>query len=238
MLGVMRARSLDEFRAALGGLAVPGQTMVAVEAGPAGRAARVVAAHLLRRANAPMPRLVCAPDEVWSLDDLLPGTAFPAAEEDIVVSANDRPSAAPVPVKFFFSPPNRVRRLRPLLDRAAPVGVEAMRAAQFDVAQPGALALRDSLLAHLPPPAPRQAAAMRALAGWDGSYDAGSQGALVFEAAVGALARRMVPAPALALLSAIWSGRALIAQRVAEAPPQAPAAALRHAARVLRRCGT
>ena len=235
MLGVMRARTLEEFRAALGGFAVPGQTMVAVEAGPAGRAARVVAAHLPRRANAPMSRLVCAPDEVWSLDDLLPGTAFPAAPEDIAVSANDRPGAAPVPVGFFFSPPDRVRRLRSLLDRAEPVGLEAMRAAQLDAAQPGALALRDRLLSRLPPSAPGQAAAVRALANWDGCYDAGSQGALVFEAIVGALARQMVPPRTLALLSAIWSGRALIAQRIAEAPPNALAAALRHAARVLRR---
>lgn len=233
MLGVMRARDLDEFRAALGGFAVPGQTMVAVEAGPAGRAARVVAAHLPRRANAPMPRLVCAPDEIWSLDDLLPGTAFPAVEDGIVASANDRPGATPVPVGFFFSPPDRVRRLRALLDQASPVGPEAMRAMQLDVAQPGALALRDAFLSRLPP-SPRCAAA-RALAGWDGSYDVGSQGALAFEALVGALARRVVPARTLVLLSAIWSGRALIAQRIAEAPPQALAAALRDADRVLRR---
>jgi penicillin amidase len=238
MLGVMRARTLEEFRAALGGFAVPGQTMVAVEAGPAGRAARVVAAHLPRRANAPMAGLVCTPDEVWSLDDLLPGTAFPAVEEEIVASANDRPDVAPVPVGFFFSPPDRVRRLRALLDHAFPVGLEAMRAAQLDVAQPGALALRDRLLSRLPPPAPREAAAMRALAGWDGSYDEDSQGALVFEAIVGALARRVVPARTLALLSAVWSGRALIAQRIAEAPPDALDAALRRAARVLRRCRT
>jgi penicillin amidase len=47
-----------------------------------------------------------------------------------------------------------------------------------------------------------------------------------------------MPARSLALLSAVWSGRALIAQRIAGAPPHALAAALRHAARVLRRCRT
>ncbi|CAH2599834.1 Penicillin acylase family protein [Rhodovastum atsumiense] len=238
MLGVMRARDFAGFRTALEGFAVPGQTMLAVEAGPSGRAGRVIAAHLPRRADAPLAGPVCPPHLAWTLDDLVPGTAFAGVGDIPVVSANDRPEATSVPVGFFFSPPDRVRRLRSLLEAADPVTPEAMRALQQDVRQPAALGLRDALLPRIPPPSPQDAEALRVLAAWDGAYDASSRGALVFEVFVAALAHRLVPAESLALLTAIWSGRALIARRIAQAPPRALGAALHAAARALRRHGT
>ena len=76
LLGLMRAQTWEAFRTSLGSFAVPGQTMVAVEAGPHGRAARVIAAHLPRRENAPMPGLVYPPEAMWALDDLVSGTDF------------------------------------------------------------------------------------------------------------------------------------------------------------------
>jgi penicillin amidase len=233
MLGVMHARDLAGFRAALAGLALPGMTMVAVEAGEGGRAGRVIAAHLPRRPPAPQPALVCPPGEAWSLDDLVEAASFGAVEEDVAVSANDRPRPTPVPVGFFFSRPDRARRMRALLERTGPVTVATMRALQQDVHQESALALRDALLVRAPDGPVRQV-----LAAWDGGFDAHSAGALAFEAVLAALARAMIPRHALALLAGLWSGRALVAGRVRAASPEALRAAFGEAARVLRRRGT
>lgn len=237
LLGVMRARDFEGFRAALSGFAVPGQTMVAAEAGPGGRVGRVIAAHLPRRNGTPAG-LVSAPGEAWGLDDVAAGAAWPAeAGDGVAISANDRPGPTPVPVGFFFSPPDRAARLRALLGGPAPVTFEAMQALQRDTMHPGALALRDALLRRLPAPGPRQREAHAALAAWDGSYAAASRGALVFEAVLAHLARRLIRPEMRAPLTAIWTGRALIGRELAQAPPEALRRALRAAARALRRWG-
>ncbi len=237
LLGIMRARDRTEFRAAMRPFAVPGQTMLVVEAGLQGRASRVIAAHLPRRPNQPMAALVCPPANAWSLDDLVYAADTETMEEGTLVSANDQPAPLPVPAGFFFSLPERARRLRELLGGPAVTAAD-MRASQADLLQPRSLALRDVLLARLPVAPPRCEAAWTALAGWDGRYDTASAGALVFEATVAAIARRMIPRPTLALLTAIWSGRAIVADRVQHAQPDAVAAGLRRAARVLRRFGS
>jgi penicillin amidase len=233
LLGVMQARDFDQFRDALRPFAVPGQTMVAVEAGPMGRAGRVIAAHLPRRADTPLPAPTAMPATMWALDDLLHGADFASVGEDVVASANDRPEPTPVPVGFFFAPPARVQRLRAML--VGLVEPQRMHALQLDVLQPRSLALRDALLARLPEPATADAPAWRALTEWDGQYDTGSAGALVFEVLTSALARRLVRKPSLALLTAIWSGRAVIAQRIEQASVPDLHAALAKASAVLRR---
>ena len=235
LLGVLQSRSLETFRDSLRGFAVPGQTMLAVEAGALGRAGRTVAAHLPRRPTGPMPSLVCPANRVWSLDDLICATDLPQDEAAIVVSANDRPAASPVPIGFFFAPSDRMRRLQALL-ASRPVTPETMHALQQDVLHPAAITLRDALLARCPPISARTARARAALAEWDGAYTRGSEGALVFEALVAGLARRMIPPPRLRALSAIWTGRAIIAERIAQqASPAAIKIALDGAARILRR---
>jgi penicillin amidase len=206
--------------------------MVGVEAG--GRAGRVIAAHLPRRENGPAAGLIHDPGRVWELDDLVPAADFPSLSEEIVVSANDRPPDTPVPIGFFFSPQHRMRRLWALLEEAAPVTAATMREVQLDVVQDGVLNLRDALLARLP----AKDATVQVIAAWDGAYGTESRGALAFEALAGALARRRIPQPKLDLLSAIWTGRALIAQHVAGAPEAVFTAALQETARVLRRYRT
>ncbi len=235
LLGVMRSDSLAAFRDALRSFAVPGQTMLAVEAGPQGRAGSAIAAHLPRRDAGPMASLICPPDEAWSLGDLLNAGEFPQTDAPIVVSANDRPAPCEVPVGFFFAPPDRIRRLHALLDTGQPVTSDDMRALQQDVLHPAAITLRDALLARCPPTSGRTAHARAALASWDGCYASSSEGALVFEALAGALALRIIPPPRRAALSAIWTGRAMIAERIAQAPPHAIKIALDRAARLLRR---
>ena len=237
LLDVMRARDRAGFRAAMRPWAVPGQTMLMVEAGKQGKATRVIAAHLPRRPNRPMAALVCPPGEAWGLDDLVYAADTDLAEEGALVSANDQPAPLPVPAGFFFSLPERARRMADLLSGPSITPAE-MRALQADLLQPRSLALRDVLLARLPAPPPGCRAAWTALAAWDGRYDTGSTGALVFEVTVAAIARRIMPRRTLKLLLVIWSGRAIVADRVQHAAPDAVAAGLRKAARVLRRFGT
>ncbi|WP_428395011.1 penicillin acylase family protein [Lichenicoccus sp.] len=234
LLGILQAGSLDQFRDALRGFAVPGQTMVAVEAGPRGSTGRTIAAHVPRRANTTMPDLVTTPDALWDLDDLVVAADFAAPIETIVASANDRPHAAPISVGFFFAPPDRVRRLRTLLE-TGPITAATMVDLQHDVLQPGALALRDLLLSRCPPLPPRDTPARRVLAEWDGRYEAASAGALVFEVLTANLARRLIPRTRLAILAAVWSGRGLVGRTIAHAPPGAIRAAFAHAARAWRR---
>ena len=234
LLGILHAGNLDKFRAALRTFAVPGQTMVAVEAGPHGSTGRAIAAHVPRRARATMPDVVTPPDELWELDDLAVAADFAAPIETIVASANDRPHATPVPVGFFFAPPDRLRRLRALLE-AGPITATTMADLQRDVLQPGAIALRDILLSRCPKLPPRDAPARRILAEWDGRYEAASAGALVFEVLTANLARRLIPATRLALLAAVWSGRGLVGRSIARASPEAIRAAFAHAARAKRR---
>jgi penicillin amidase len=231
LLGLMRAESFEAARESLAPFAVPGQTMVVVEAGPHGRAGRVIAAHLPRRANAPMPGLVCAPETMWALHDLVAGTQFYEVGDGIVASANDRPAETSVPVGFFFAPPERVHRLRDLLQREG-LTLDDVRALPLDVLHPRALALRDALLARAPA---RQTEAMRVLAAWDGRYEASSRGALVFEVLVASLARRLIDKPTLRVFGTIWTGRLLVADRILDAPDSAVRAALAAAGRALRR---
>ena len=115
LLGVMRARDCASFRAAMRPFAVPGQTMLVVEAGASGRAGRVVAAHLPRRPQASMPALAVTPAQTWSFDDLVHAADTDLAEAGPLVSANDQPACLPVPAGFFFSLPERARRMRALL---------------------------------------------------------------------------------------------------------------------------
>ncbi len=234
LLGAMRAKTWDEFRAALRGFAVPGQTMVAVEAGPAGRAGRMIAAHLPRRENAPMPGLVHAPGTMWALDDLVPGADFFTVGDDPIASANDRPPETTVPVGFFFAPPERVERLRTLL-KQDPMRPADMRALPLDVLHPRALATRDVLLARMPA---GDSEIRRVLAEWDGRYDAGSEGALVFEVLVAALAKRLIRRRTRRALSTIWTGRLLVAERLVHARPSAMRAAVAAAMRARRRYRT
>jgi penicillin amidase len=236
LLDVMRARDCAGFRAALRPFAVPGQTMLVVEARPEGRASRVIAAHLPRRPNGPMATLVCPPGEAWPLDDLVYAADTDLAEDGALVSANDQPAPLPVPAGFFFSLPERARRMRELLS-APSVTAANMRDLQLDLLQPRSLALRDVLLARLPAPPAQCQAAWDALAAWDGRYGCDSAGALVFEVTVAAIARRTIPRKTLKLLGVIWSGRAIVADRVQHATAPVVAAGLRKAAWSLRRFG-
>ena len=98
-----------------------------------------------------MATLVCPPGEAWPLDDLVYAADTDLAEDGALVSANDQPAPLPVPAGFFFSLPERARRMRELLS-APSVTAANMRDLQLDLLQPRSLALRGRVAGPASPP--------------------------------------------------------------------------------------
>jgi penicillin amidase len=236
MLGVMRAATPDQFRAALEGFALPGQNML--HAGRDGQVGHLLAARLPRRPLAPPADLVSDPTEAAAWERPVTTAELPHWRDPpagFVASANDRPpEGVIVPAGFFFSPDDRVRRMRTLLGGEGRLGLEAMAALQQDVLAPGAPAVRDRLLARLGPGRSGHAV-VRVLAAWDGRYAPDSAGALAYEALLGALAARLGRDPRQRAMAAIWTGRALFAEDIPSLPEVVLDPALAATARALRR---
>jgi len=240
MHGVMRARTGEQFRDALADFAVPGQNMIYATA--EGSVGHLLAARVPRRPPG-LPADMIAPPSAASVWDDPVSTPelphWPDPPSGFVASANDRPPDGAVPVGFFFSPSDRVRRMRTLLGGREKRDLTDMAALQLDVAAPGMLRIRDRLLARIG--ARRMDPAVRKLADWDGSYDPDSAGALVYEVLLADLAARLGRAGGLPPVQAVFTSRELTAEDILAAPDArlqpALAGALRTAARALRRHG-
>ena len=188
MLAVSRARTFAEFRAAFEHFAVPGQNMLYADAD--GNIGRVLAVRLPSRGGPPTDIAIDTGlhDASWaamrSAADL-PYSYNP--EAGYLVSANDRPPAADVPVGFFFSPDDRVDRMHALIGAETAVGVETLKALQQDVYMASSVTLRDLFVARLDALGMTAAAdadgtkAIAWLRDWDGAYRADSVGAVTFE---------------------------------------------------------
>jgi len=218
MLAVNRAQGWREFRAALDGFAVPGQTMVYADA--EGHVGKATAAHLPRRpAGSPADLVADIERHTEHWDGLVTSLGLPSEcdpARGFVASANDRPPGEGVPVGFFFSSTDRIDRLIDLLGGNDRVTPEDLSALQQDVFLASAVALRDALLPRLRALAaadPRGATIrlVEALAGWDGHYRTGSDGALAFELLLFHLVREIVPPDRLAAYRVVWTTIALIA---------------------------
>ncbi|EKV31481.1 hypothetical protein C882_3854 [Caenispirillum salinarum AK4] len=212
LLGVNRARDLGEFRAALEGFAIPAQNMIYAD--ERGRIAQVMAAHLPKRPlTTPEDMLAPRSDLDQWRGGRVTGTDLPAVvepAEGFVASANNRPEETPaVAVSWFFSPDDRVTRLRQLLAEGPPLTVGRLKALQADVTMPGALVLRDALLG-LAPAKPEHEGIRRHLMDWTGTYDANSTGALAFELFVNAFAEALHGEEDLAIYTATWDPWALL----------------------------
>ena len=188
MLAASRAGSFPEFRAAFDRFAVPGQNMLYADRD--GNIGQVMAVRLPTRRGAPddIFQDTAAHDASWgamrSATDL-PWSLNP--ETGFLVSANNRPSETDMPVGFFFSPDDRVRRMTALLADETAVDIEALKALQRDVYMPSSAALRDLFLARLDGLKLAEAAeaesarAIERLREWDGAYRRESRGAVTFE---------------------------------------------------------
>ena len=239
MLGVMRADRPEAFRAALADFAIPGQTMV--YATHDGRVGHLLAARLPRRLSAPPADLILPPEAAvaWARPVATADLPFwPDPLTGVVASANDRPPDGDVPVGFFFSPPDRVLRIRALLGGPDRLDLDAMAALQCDVTVSAVLAIRDGLLMRIGARGGRFAC-LAALADWTGGYEADSRGALAYEVLLAELAHRLGRNGGLPQVSAVWTARALLAEAILAMPDARlrPALdpALRATERALRR---
>ena len=231
LLGVNRAGGWDEFLAALDGFAVPAQTMVYADV--QGRVGQCMAAKLPRRPHGPpsdlfAPRTARRHWQRFATATTLPRTLAP--EGGYVASANNRPDeAGDVPVGFFFSPDDRVRRLRMVLEDLDRVSVEHLKALQRDVAVPSAPELRDRLLEAAERAGASAPQLFARLEAWDGRYDADSRGALAFELLLHHLACALRGADGVALYTAGWEPWAILRDDLDRTDPGRLADALREA---------
>ena len=208
MLGVMRARNSEDFAAALRGFAIPGQNMLHATAD--GHVGHLLALAAPRRPATAPADLVLPPEAAGAWNDLAHTPEFPDRLDPasgVVASANDEPPPGRVPAGFFFSPPDRVQRLHALLGGPGLLDLDDMARTQTDVQ--GRIETVRAVAERLP-----DHPARTMLLAWDGRYDTGSEGAVVFEALMADLARRLPGQAKLRPLTAIWTGRRLLAHEV------------------------
>ena len=236
MLAANRARDWRAFRNAFRDFAVSGQNMLYADVD--GNIGQLMATQLPRRPTAAPADLVIAPgtdDGAW--DALVDSTALPVhynPAAGILVSANDRPAVQPVPIGWFFSPDDRVRRITALLERDGAVGIAALEAIQRDVVMPSAVALARVIVALVDgagADAATDAGApvLAALRAWDGHHDAGSAGALALEAVLHHLLPRFYGEARVVAYASAGRLRARLLADLEGGAPGALAPALRRA---------
>ena len=188
MLAVSRARNFDEFRAAFDRFAVPGQNMLYADA--EGNIGQVMAAWLPARAGAPADIVLDtdAHDDSWGA--MRTGADLPCIlnpKSGFLASANNRPPETDIPVGFFFSPDDRVRRMATLIGSEGAVSVETLKTLQRDVFMKSSATLRDLFVSRLDDLGLTAAAdtagaeTIGRLRDWDGAYRRESLGAVAFE---------------------------------------------------------
>ncbi|MGE5268272.1 MAG: penicillin acylase family protein, partial [Thiohalocapsa sp.] len=235
LLAINRTADAAALRQAADGIAVPGQALVFADA--AGTIGKLRAAHLPPRPSA-LPADIMSPPEAaaaWSSCVSAAGLPFEIdPPQGLVVSANETPPPAAIPIGWFFAPGDRAERLATLLGGEAAVTLAQLTAWQRDVLAPRMLALRERLLPALTA-LPAAAPLADALRRWDGRYDAASTGALAIEL----LLSQLIGPPQQALYRAVWHGRALLIADIGALPGERLTAALgpavEKAARAFRR---
>ncbi len=179
-LAVARARTPEDFRAALASYGVGGQNMQFADA--AGNIGQVMAVWLPRRREAHPKGLVLDPaDPASEWDGFATAAELPwevNPEAGYLATANNRPADCAIPVGYFFVTPERIERLHALLDATPRTGLEELRALQLDVTSPAARRLSAVLVEAL---AAEGLAPPTGLAGWNGRYGVEDRAPVLFE---------------------------------------------------------
>lgn len=231
MLRVGQSRGRRDFRSAIDGIAVSGQTMTYADA--RGHVGRAMAARLPKPDAGALRELLLDPAQTnhWqrcaSASDL---SADFDPRDGIVVSANERPDECGVVVGHFFLPPDRSRRLRALIGSDAPISGESLKQALDDVYVATSHDLAREFLRQLPgrdgrPPSGIQAC----LAQWDGRYEACSVGALAFELVFHFFVEDAYSAVERQAYWATWEPRAMVLDDLARGRVANATTALRRA---------
>jgi penicillin amidase len=185
LLRAARATTPEDFRAAFAGFGVSAQNMIVAAAD--GRIGQVMAATLpVRTQFPPQDPVLDAADPATHWQGLVDAPVLPWSVDPpagVLATANNRPTDTTVPVGFFFSPDDRVRRLYALLNAKDRLAPEDLIALQADTTSPDAGTLAQRLVTALRDAGldPDHAGFVDRLAAWDGDYAAGSAGAPAFE---------------------------------------------------------
>lgn len=195
MMQVARATDFAEFRDAFKTFAVSGQNMLYADVD--GNIGQVSAAKLPARPTGIPDDILVTPaqsDAAWAnMADVssLPVTFNPA--DGFLLSANNRPAPADRALGYFFSPDDRMIRMREILMEKGSVAVADIKTLQRDVYMSSSVALRDALvplLKTLKPVEPAEREIISLMGAWDGHYDTKSRGALAFELFYAAFKKR------------------------------------------------
>lgn len=229
LLRLNRARDWQEFRGALEGFAVPAQNMVYADA--EGRVGQAMAARLPSRPHGAPADMVLGREARSHWQTMANSADLPAVFDPprgFVASANNRPEQPPpVPLSYFFSPDDRVDRLRQLLGTPEQVTLEHLKAVQQDVFQASALRLRDLVLAFIDDRGIEGGARLlHRVRAWDGHYHADSAGALAFELLITHFARELHGDETVSVYMAAWEPWELLLEDFAEETPDRLAQAL------------
>lgn len=189
MLAVNRAADWPAFRQAFETFAVSAQNMLFADA--QGNIGQVLATQLPARDPDLQPSLISPPGVAAAWEHILTSSELPASlnpQAGYLVSANNRPADAPVPVGWFFSPDDRIARISTLLADDGAVSMQRAGEIQRDVTQPSAKAVRDAVVAAATSIDLASSldddgrAALALIEAFDGTYDAALQAPVAFEA--------------------------------------------------------
>ncbi len=156
-----------------------------------GNIGQVMAVHLPRRNGAPPEDIILeARDREAAWQDLQGADELPFVlnpSEGFLASANNRPVETETQVGYFFSPDDRVLRMRELLGDVTQIDVDDIRSLQQDVYMASSMALRSVFLGKLDALGVTASATdeeniiIGLMRSWDGRYAEASRGALAFE---------------------------------------------------------
>lgn len=209
LLNVARSRNFTEFQRSLESFAVAGQNMVYADVD--GNIGQVIAARLPVRPPQRPSDMVLPASAIGDWQRTVNTQALPShynPPEGFVASANNRPCPdSEVLVSCFFSPYDRVERLRTRLSEVDSVDKSLLDELQRDVHSATALPLRDRLVSLMDG---RGGDMRQALVDWDGNYRTDSVGALVFEFLLYHFALALYGEEDLAILTANWDPRGLL----------------------------
>ncbi|MEX1665912.1 penicillin acylase family protein [Zhongshania arctica] len=218
MLNAARSNNFSEFQIALKEFAVAGQNMVYADKD--GNIGQVMAARLPKRPSERPNDVVLAVDDHRHWDDMLDSSRLPTRynpEEGFVASANNKPEVgADVLVSCFFSPDDRVERLKAELSAAERIDKQLLTALMTDVKSDTGIELRNAMLALA---GNDNSAAYQCLAVWDGQYTTDSAGALAFEFLLYYFALALHGKADMEVMTVSWDPRSLLFADIAHCPP-------------------
>lgn len=228
LLRMNRAHDFESFRAAFSTFAVSGQNYLYADA--AGNIGQLMAVRLPVRTATVPEDLVVPSSAAWAgfrgpLE--LPAVQNPS--RGYLVSANNRPAPADIPIGYFFSSDDRVDRLTELVATSTAIDLERVRAIQSDVFLRSATVEREAIRAAVtrsqlrPRLNDAEAEILDRLLAFDGHYTVESRGAVAHEVVMGYLLRRFYQdrfsPELLQIFTSLEAARILLLEDLAAADP-------------------